>query len=149
MIPEVVEKLTNNGYRFKWYCIGEGVLKKELEYEIDKRNIQENLSLLGIQKNPYVWLKDCDLYVQTSLHEGYGLTIHEAKLFDKPIVTTNFTGVTEQIKDNLTGKIVAISSEGLYNGIKELLDNPNLQKTFSKNLRVENEKNNEEKIIVL
>lgn len=43
-------------------------------------------------------MKQCDIYMQPSRHEGYCITLGEARCFDNPIVTTNFTGANEQIK---------------------------------------------------
>ncbi|HIP33437.1 MAG TPA: glycosyltransferase [Bacteroidia bacterium] len=149
MIPKVVEKLKNDGYLFKWYCIGEGILLNELKREIKEKKIMDELILLGVKINPYPFLKDCDIYVQTSLHEGYGLTLHEAKLFNKPIITTNFQTAKEQIIHNKTGLIVDITSEGLYNGIKNIIDNPDKQKMFSENLLIENNKLSSNKKTVL
>ena len=47
----------------------------------------------------YPYYKKCDVYCQTSEHEGYCTTITEAKLFNKPIVTTFFSGIQEQLKN--------------------------------------------------
>lgn len=51
-------------------------------------------------------MKHCDIYVQPLRHEGYCIISAEARHFNKPIVTTNFVGAVEQIKNNETGLIV-------------------------------------------
>ena len=140
LIPKAVLELKNRGYDFKWYCIGDGSLRPELEKAIKIHNLQDNLILLGTKKNPYPFIKDCDIYVQTSLHEGYGLTLHEARILNKPIVSTKFKGVEEQINDGFNGITVDISFDGLYNGIKKLINDEQIRQKFINNLKSENDK---------
>ena len=71
-------------------------------------------------------MKECDIYVQPSRHEGYCITLGEARCFDNPIVTTNFTGANEQIKNGETGLVCDISEEAIYKSIKKLLDDKEL-----------------------
>ena len=67
-------------------------------------------------------MKECDIYVQPSRHEGYCITLGEARCFNNPIVTTNFTGANEQIKNEETGLVCEISENGIYKSLKRLLD---------------------------
>ena len=71
-------------------------------------------------------------------------------MFKKPIVTTDFTGAKEQIKDGKTGLIVNINEMEIYESVKRLINNRDLQKQFSKNLSKENFDNSLEikKIII-
>ena len=63
-------------------------------------------------------MKQCDIYMQPSKHEGYCITLGEARCFDNPIVTTNFTGANEQIINEENGLVCDISEEGIYQSIK-------------------------------
>lgn len=134
MIPEVVSHLIKSGLDFRWYIIGEGYLRKQIEDQINELQIHQYLVLLDAQLNPYRYLKDSDLYVQTSLHEGYCLTIHEAKMFDKAVVTTSVASATNLIVNNEDGLIVPISVEGLYEGVKRMLLDTELRNKCSKAL---------------
>lgn len=42
-------------------------------------------------------MKVCDIYVQTSSFEGFCLTLNEARILNRPVVTTDFTGAREQL----------------------------------------------------
>ena len=56
------------------------------------------------------------------MHEGYCITLAEAKLFKIPIISTNFTGANEQFKGyNSPCIIVDFSSSAIYNGIVSLI----------------------------
>ncbi|OCB69087.1 hypothetical protein FBGL_13725 [Flavobacterium glycines] len=137
MIPEVVRRLDKDGFDFRWYVIGDGDLKSVLESQIELLKIGSKMVLLGAQLNPYAYLRDCDVYVQTSLHEGYCLTIHEAKMFDRAVVTTNVASASNLIIDKEDGLIVAISTDGLYDGIREMLSDIELRNRCSRALLAE------------
>lgn len=62
-------------------------------------------------KNPYGYLKNCDIYVQTSRFEGYCTTTNEAKDLRKPVITTNVSGANEQFENNKSGLIVNIDTK--------------------------------------
>ena len=47
--------------------------------------------------------------VQPSLHEGFCITLAEAKLFKMPIITTDFTGAKEQLTDYPKYRIIRYS----------------------------------------
>lgn len=130
----VLARLKGEGYKVKWYCIGEGPEKSNYMKNIKDLNITNDYILLGSKLNPYPFMKDCDLYMQPSKHEGYCITLGEARCFDNPIVTTNFTGANEQINNESTGLICDISEEGIYNSIKRLLDDEELYITIKNNL---------------
>jgi glycosyltransferase involved in cell wall biosynthesis len=118
---EALTKLIKEGLNVRWYCLGEGKERGRYEQLIKDYNLQDNFFLLGSNPNPYPFIAECDIYVQPSRHEGYCITISEAKGLNKPIVTTNFTGAKEQITDNVTGLIVGINSNEIYYGVKKLL----------------------------
>ena len=130
----VLARLKNEGYKVRWYCIGDGPEKDNYRNRIKSLDIENDYILLGSKLNPYPFMKDCDIYVQPSKHEGYCITLGEARCFDNPIVTTNFTGANEQIKNEVTGLVCDISEQGIYQAIKRLLDNKELYKDIRTNL---------------
>lgn len=135
MIIPVVAKLKEEGYNIRWYIIGEGNLRTKCESLIKKYKLESEVVLLGSTDNPYKYMKECDIYVQTSIHEGYCITLAEVKKLYKPIITTNFISAKEHIHNNFNGLIVDVSKEGIYKGIKKLLDNNDIKICFESNLR--------------
>jgi glycosyltransferase involved in cell wall biosynthesis len=134
---QVLAKLIKNGYKVRWYCIGEGNAREVYEELIKKYNLQNHFFLLGANPNPYPFIKQCDIYVQSSRHEGYCITLTEARLLNKPIITTAFIGAREQIRDGETGIITGFNEDGLYTAITKLLSDRKLRDTFSNNLNRE------------
>ena len=137
LIIPVLKKLKENGYKVRWYCIGDGPAKKEYEKLVDELNIKDDFIFLGSKLNPYTYMKECNIYVQPSKHEGYCITLGEARCFNNPIVTTNFTGANEQIVNENTGLVCEINEEEIYKAIKKLLDDKKLYKNIKDNLNNE------------
>lgn len=143
--------LRKNGYDVRWYCIGEGNSRKEYEELIKSYDLKDDFILLGAKHNPYPYIRRADIYVQTSRHEGYCLTLSEAKCLSKPIVTTNFIGAYEQIEEGTNGYIVGCNIEELYKKIEYLIIHPEKQEEFRSKLSSYSEKitYNAEKLVRL
>ncbi|ETI67552.1 glycosyltransferase [Neobacillus vireti] len=139
-------RLVKDGYKVKWYCIGDGNSRREYERLIKEYNLEDKFILLGTDPNPYPYIDQCNIYVQPSRHEGYCLTLAEARYLKKPIVTTCFTGAKEQIKNGVNGLIVGISEDEIYQALVKLINDQDLRVKFSKNLATE-KSNNKYKMI--
>lgn len=134
IIPSILRELLTVGFNIRWYCIGEGESRGEIEKLIKEYSLEDHLILLGTVKNPYPYIKQCDLYVQPSRHEGYCLTLAEARAFNKPIISTDFVGAREQIIDKETGFIVEFDKNKINSQIYYLLKKPSIMKQLERNL---------------
>ena len=134
---KALSKLKKDRYDVKWYCIGDGNSRREFERLIKEYNLEGDFLLLGATSNPYPYIKSADIYVQTSRHEGYCLTLAEAKALNKPIITTNFIGAYEQIKNNENGFIVSCNENDLADAIRRLINEKEICSKFSNKLREE------------
>ena len=144
MALEACKILKEKGIEFKWYSLGIGPLKEEIEKYINENNLENNFKLLGVKSNPYPFIKDCDIYVQTSRFEGFGIAIAEARMLNKPVVTTRFDAVYNQMKDRKNGLVVDMNSQGIVNGILELINNKELTNEVISYLKTEKKGNTEE-----
>lgn len=133
----VLAKLKEDGYNVKWYCIGDGNARIEYEKLIMQYGVKNEYILLGAKPNPYPYMKQCDIYVQSSRHEGYCITLSEARCFTNPIISTNFTGANEQISHGKTGLVVGFDIQQMYHAIKQLLDDEKLRNKLGSNLKKE------------
>ncbi|MCR5485116.1 MAG: glycosyltransferase [Clostridiales bacterium] len=136
--------LLKRGYDIKWYHIGKGELLGETEDLIKSLGVSDRFILLGEKSNPYPYIDKCDIYVQPSRFEGKSIAIDEAKCLKKPIVSTCFTTVRDQIEDGVTGLICDISPEGIADKTELLLKDVSLRKKLSDNLSEEKQGNEEE-----
>lgn len=131
------KNLVNNGYNIKWFVIGDGNEKDKLNLMIERNHLSKYIVLLGVRENPYPYIKNADIYVQPSRVEGKSIALDEAKILSKPIVITNFSTAKDQIENYKNGLIVDMNSEGISNGIEELVNNTALQDSLVKNLESE------------
>lgn len=138
MAIEAAYKLQKDGINFRWYAIGEGNLKDKLEDMTKELGIDDKFIFLGTYTNPYTYLNQCDIYIQPSRFEGFGMAIAEARILQKPIIATNFTIVHNQLRDKQNGIIVDMSADELYRGIKKILEDKDLMNKILTNLSNEN-----------
>ena len=134
---KTAEILSTKGINFFWTIVGEGPDKGLVEKKIEQAGLQGRILLAGQQVNPYPFFRDCDIYVQTSAFEGFGLTLSEAKILHKPIVTTNFPSAHDQIVDDVNGLIAEMTPESVAEKIIKLIENPALKKRLIENTRKE------------
>lgn len=139
---EVCERLKHSGFVFRWYVLGAGSQKKFLESEVKKRDMVNYFRLLGTKANPYPYFKNCDIYVQTSRHEGYVTTVSEALIFNKPIVCTDVSGAREQLENGVTGKIVECNVNAIYDGLKTLIDSSDKRMNYAESISKRNHEQN-------
>lgn len=134
----VIERLAKEGYPVKWQIIGEGWQRTELELRISQsKEAKMSVELLGQKLNPYPYFASCDIYFMPSRHEGYGIALAKARAFNKPIVATDFAGAREQLIDGVTGIITNCDEESIYQALKRLIDDRELQIKFSQALEEE------------
>ena len=78
-------------------------------------------------------MKNCDIYVQPSRWEGYGITVAEAKVLCKPIVTSDIPEFREQLTDGVTG-IIRKETEEMAKAIIEIYQSEKLREMLIDNL---------------
>lgn len=132
---KVCRYLITDGYNIRWYVLGEGSERRKSEQLISDNGLHEKFILLGNENNPYGFLESCDLFMQTSRHEGFGLAINEARVLYKPIISTDVVGAKAQIEDGITGWIVSQNLEKIVERVEWCLDNPEQCKKITDNLR--------------
>lgn len=119
---------------FHWYVLGEGQLIRELSQKVDRYGINEQVTFLGVRENPYPYIMQADIFLMTSLFEGDGIAIREAKILQKPIVLTNFNTASLHVKSGFNGFIVENRPITLAEVIEKTLNNEIIRKQLSENL---------------
>lgn len=67
--------------------------------------------------NPMPVLKQCDLFVLSSVYEGLGLVILEADTLGIPVISTNIVGPSGFMKEH-GGCLVSPNEDGIYQGMQ-------------------------------
>ena len=125
---ETARLLKEQGLSFRWYFIGEGCEYDDIKALINQYGLQQEVVLMGLKKNPYPFMAGCDIYVQTSSYEGYGLTLCEARILHKPEVCTNFPVAYNQIQDGVNGLIAEMTPQSVAEKISNLINDGRLRK---------------------
>jgi|TARA_B110000240_G_scaffold46868_1_gene53111 glycosyltransferase involved in cell wall biosynthesis len=136
--------LLDKDYPIKWYLVGEGSERKNLQKLINENHLENHFFLIGADSNPYPYMKNATIYVQTSLFEGLGLTVVEANYLNKPIVSTNFPTVHGILKAGKTGLIAKMNAKSIANQIEILINDVPLREKFIKNSSMEENNDKEE-----
>ncbi|OBZ12320.1 glycosyltransferase [Bacillus sp. FJAT-26390] len=127
-------RLVDNGWSFQWNIIGEGDEREKLTELIAANGLENHFKLLGLKPNPYPYIKQADIYAQTSKFEGKAIAIDEAKILSKPILVTNFSTAKDQIEDGIEGLIVDMNSEAVAAGIGRLMHEKGIRNRLSEHL---------------
>lgn len=128
---------------FYWFVIGGGELQEKLQKQIDDLGLGGNFFLIGKRTNPYVYIKNCDVFAQTSRYEGKSIVLDEAKILEKPIVVTNYTTVYDSIEPNKNGLVVNLDAVEIARGIVSLLNNKSICARYIATLKEENALNSD------
>lgn len=116
---------------FNWFIIGGGNEgKRKLEELIKVEDVSDCVKLLGIRENPYPYIRNANVFVQSSRYEGKSVVLDEAKILAIPIVATNYPTVNDQIKSDCEGMIVPLNPQGLADGIELMISDSKLSKRF-------------------
>lgn len=119
---EVLRRLKEEGYRFQWYVLGDGGDRPEIEAEIHRCHLEDRVFLEGLTDNPYKYMENCNLFVLPSGWEGFPTVTVEAKVLHCAVLATDVSGIREQLVHGETGWIVENSEDGIYEGLKFLLE---------------------------
>ncbi len=136
--------LKDKGIQFRWSVLGVGPLEEDVKDLIKVNHLENDFVLLGVTANPYPYIKDCDIYVQTSRFEGFGLAIAEARMLNKPVVTTRFDAVYNQMIHEKNGLVVDMNGKAVAEGILRLINDEQLRSNIISYLKNEKKGNIEE-----
>ncbi|BCX15611.1 MAG: glycosyl transferase [Candidatus Parcubacteria bacterium] len=115
--------------------IGEGPDRVKVENKIKELNLESKVFLLGHKNNPYKYMKNSDVFVLSSFHEGMPIVLIEAMVCNLPVVATDCDfGPREIIKDGHNGFLVKVGDyETMAKKIIELIKHKELIRKFVEN----------------
>ena len=126
----IFKKLKNDGLDIELILVGNGNKYNELNEYIVENKLEKDVTLLGFRENPYKYVRASDLFICSSISEGFSLVIGEAMAIGVPIVSVDCPGPNEVLGFGKYGKLVNNNEEDLYNGIKEMINNRALYKKY-------------------
>lgn len=141
---DVCNKLKKDNCNFHYYIVGDGEQRDQIVAKIDVLNLKDYVTLVGYDPNPYKYMKSADLVLLPSLYEGLPTIVYESLIVKSPILTAEVAGVKEQLNNGEYGMICENSVDGLYNALKDILDNPSILNKYKDAMIKYNNRNNKE-----
>ncbi len=131
---KVHKQLLDEGLEHKILILGDGYDFENIKRLKEELEVSETATLLGFIDNPYPYFKKADFYILSSRYEGFPTVLFEALTLKKKIIATDVSGVREMLVDGKLGLIVENSEAGIYEGMKQALQNAESFKDYEQNL---------------
>lgn len=129
----VIDRLNSNGFNIRLVILGIGPQENELKQYVKTHNLENVVSFLGYKTNPYKYVSRADLFVCSSISEGFSTAITEALILGTPVCSVEVPGIYELLGNyNEYGLVVDNSEDALYIGLQELLRNPSMLENYRK-----------------
>lgn len=101
LLLESFSKLPQN---YRLILVGSGEEEAHLKLLAQKLSLENRLSFEGQQSNPYPYMKQADLFLLTSEHEGFPNVLLEANSVGTPVVAfACLGGIKEIIEEGING----------------------------------------------
>lgn len=134
LIPQICQILCDKGIEdFKWYIVGDGKDKKELELLVQNYKMTDYICLTGTKENPYPYIKNADIFVMLSDWESYGMVVRESIIVGTPVVSSKYDSLLEVMQDGEFGLITEKDIESIAQGIEKMYRNKELYMKFKQN----------------
>lgn len=124
-MPAVLEKFPNT----KAGICGDGLLRPELERQIEAMGLQGAVKLLGHSDHVENFLLSADIFVMPSFWEGLPIALLEAMSAGLPVIATRVEGIEETVEEGKNGLLIPTDNAGaLAESIIQLLTDAQLRR---------------------
>lgn len=116
----------------KLYIAGIGDEKERLESLVKSYNLEKEIVFLGLQLNPYVWMKNAKFFVHSSHYEGLPTVVIEGLITNGMVISSDCpTGPREILEDGKVGILFPVGDRnGLAKVILKVLNNEDLVEKY-------------------
>lgn len=130
----VVRRLIDEGItNFCWHILGDGEQREEIQGFIKENGLMDFVKLYGVKNNPFPYFKQADMLMLNSYHESYGLVLVESMVVGTTVFATR-TICADEIVGNY-GWVVDNCEDGIFNGLKTILQSPQMIREKSELLK--------------
>lgn len=117
-----VEQIKNENLQCRVLFVGEGESTEIYKKIVKEKDLEDYIVFYGMQTNPYPYFKISDCIILTSEYEGYPVIYTEAKVLNKPIITTEVSDSRIDI-DGKYGIVTEKNVESIKNAMIDFMKN--------------------------
>lgn len=140
-LVRVHKRILEEGIKHNVYILGSGALEEKIKQLIKNLKVENTFHLLGFNENPYKYVKNADLFVCSSRREGFSTAVTESLIVGTPVVSTCCSGAHELLGyNNEYGIVTENSEEGIYKGMKRMLEDDALRESYAKQAKIRGQK---------
>lgn len=127
IVVKVADYLKNTlMFDFVWFIVGDGIEKEKIKKMIEEYNLTSEIILIGNTLNPYVYIKNANVFVHTSDVESFGIVILESMLLKTLCIVRSSLGPQSYMKTGVNGILI----NGDFKEIAHCLVNIRKNKNF-------------------
>lgn len=130
VLIDALSKVKESGRDFEMTLVGDGELRSDIEAQIQRLGLQDDVTITGwaSEKEVKSEIKDSAGFVLPSFAEGLPVVIMEALAAGRPVISTYVAGIPELVRPSESGWLVPAGNvDELVIAICELLDAPQVQ----------------------
>lgn len=134
-IADVIKALPLLPPNIKFIIFGTGELKQDLKELASILGVSNRVSFKGFVSHSELpqFFKASDIFIRTSLSEGFGNSFVEAMAAGLPCIATPVGGIVDFIKENETGIFAKVGNpQSIADAVMKLVDNPDLVSKIKK-----------------
>ncbi len=116
--------------------IGEGPEKQNLKELAKRLKVSKQIHFIGFvsEEKKFQYLSNSDIYVLSSVHEGFGIVLQEAMQVGLPIIATNNGGQVDLVENNKNGFLIKFDDKNaMRKSIEKLINDRRLRSKMKKN----------------
>lgn len=136
LIVDAISQLKTEGYNVHVDLLGGAGNEKEIEKKVIKLNLENEITLCGLQSNVYPFISKGDVFLLPSRYEGMPITLIEAMGSGMPIIASNVGGIPDMIEHGKEGLLIDPNLDELVEAMKLLINNQDLREKIGVAARI-------------
>ena len=130
---DVAEKLVSRGCNVKFIIAGDGKMENDLKSQVLRRNMESIIEFVGFVDDMKGFMESIDIFVLSSIWEGFGYVIVEAMASRVPVVAFDISSNPEIIEENVTGFLVdPFNTDDMADKIERLIMDNDLKESMGR-----------------
>ena len=136
MLLRIARKCKNLDLPLHFVVVGHGERETDLRESAREMGVEDTVHFLGLRHDIPEILNVSDIFLFTTLFEGFPNSLLEAMVSGLPVISTDFNGVDELLEDNINGRIVKINDDdAAVSSLVGYLNRPDTAKDFGNRAR--------------